>query len=741
VVLSAMRNPIRHTKTSDPSFTPAPPDPLDILGIVRRGWPIWGLFLLLGAAAGAGMLASMPPSYKANVRLVLESSGNRYLQSNKVTHGPALGDESWAQLHIVTSEAVLLPVIKKLNLMEDPEIGVAPPGQQDDSPVRKLRSGIRGIASGLGIQAAKPTDDQPNETAVYKAMFERLFVTWEAQPAVMNVSFESKDPAKAALIANEVAASYINYTIESKRALARIAARALQDRLAELRTQAATAERELLEYKISNNILSSDPNPATGDKTNSMGSHIESARLAVLEARGRWEGVQLNDGTDSWASYIPDNSLLSRLREQYIEVETRALDMESRVGTAHAASRKIRKRLAEISAVMAAERRRIASTFAVELKFAKARFDELRSAASVVMSQESTNSDVTARARELESSAAMLRALYGSLLKHVSEDNKLDNDQLVLPDARILSRATPPTRTESSKKRLFVLASGTSLGLLFGAALLFGRGSPIGVFRSPRQVKASLGLMPVILPKVRRRSRSRAAPLGDIALQMPYSRFAEGIRLIWTLISSGRRERPVQVVGVISALAGEGKTTIATNLANQVGMHAELRTLLIDADLHQQTLTRSVAAGATVGLKEALDQPAKLGEYVTRMDGSGVHVLPCPYGARLPNAAQLLGSRKMEELIQEAKRSYDLIIIEAPPISPLTDFRMLYPLCDGFVYVVEWGKTSQQLVLETFSEQPGLWERVLCVVLNKADEGALKSIDAYKGKDYHSYFQ
>lgn len=736
-----MSSPIRYTSTSDPSFTPAPPDPLDVLGIFRRGWPIWGLFLLLGAAAGAGIVASMPPSYKANVRLVLEGSVNRYLHSNKVTQGPALGDDSWTQLHIITSEAVLMPVIKKLNLMEDPEMGEGSAGRQDDGLVQKSRTVLNGIGKRLGIEAVKPADAQLNETAVYNAMVQRLFVTWEAQPTVINITFESKDPAKAAFIANEIAAGYINYTIESKRALARLAAQAVQDRLAELRTQAATAERELLEYRIAHNIISSNSGPTAANQPPSMSTHIESARLAMLEARARWEGVQLNDGTDSWASYIPDNSLLSRLREQYIDVETRALDMESRVGISHAASRKIRKRLIEISAVMAAERRRIASTFAVELKFAKARYDELRAAASVVMNQESTNSDVTARDRELESSAAMLRSLYSLLLKTASEDNKLTTDLVVPPDARILARATFPTRTESSKKRLFVLASGTSLGLLLGTVLLFGRASPLGVFRSPRQIKSSLGLMPVVLPKVRRRSRRRATPLGDVALQMPYSRFAEGIRLIWTLISSGRKERSVKVVGVISALAGEGKTTIATNLANYVRVHAELRTLLIDADLHQQTLTRTVAAGATVGLKEALDQPAKLGEYVTKIDNSGVDVLPCPFGERLPNAAQLLGSRKMEELIQEAKRSYDLIIIEAPPIAPLTDFRMLYPLCDGFVYVVEWGKTSQQLVLETFSELPGLWERVLCVVLNKVDAGALKSIDAYKGNDYHSYFQ
>lgn len=739
-----MNNPIRPTSASDPSFSAAPPDPFDVLGIVKRGWPIWSLFLLLGAAASAGLVATMPASYKATVTLVREGSANRYLQSQKVTDGPALGDDSWIQLHIITSEAVLLPVIKKLNLTQDPEFGGAIGGQRDDSPVGKLKSEVKAFAERFGFKAAKPleigTDEPAADSAAYKELVSRLSVWWAAQPAVISIAFEAKDPERAAFIANEVAAGYIEYTVQSKRSLAQLAAQALHDRLAELRSQAATAERQLLEYKIANNIFSSNRNLTTSDNSTSISSHIESARIAMLDARSRWEGVQQNDGTDSWASYVPDNSLLSRLREQYIDFETRALDMESRVGAAHAATRKLRKRMTEMQTVMASERRRMASTFAVEHKFAKARYDELTAAVGAVMNQDSTNSEALARLRELESSAATLRTLYDSLLKSASEDNKLDRNLVVLPDARILSRATPPTRTESAKRRMFVLAGGTSLGLLLGAALLFGRASPLGVFRSPQQIRASLGLMPVVLPKVRRRARSRSASLSNLALHLPYSRFAEGIRLIWTLISSGRKERQVKVIGVISSLAGEGKTTVSTNLANQVRVHAELRTLLIDADLHQQTLSRTTTPGAKHGLKEALDQPERLGDFVTVLEDSGVHVLPCITSERLPNAAQLLGSAKMEQLIQEARRSYDLVIIEAPPIAPLTDFRMLDPFCDGFVFVVEWGKTSQRLVLETFSEQPGLWERVLCVVLNKADAGALKSIEAYKGKSYQSYF-
>ena len=106
----------------------------------------------------------------------------------------------------------------------------------------------------------------------------------------------------------------------------------------------------------------------------------------------------------------------------------------------------------------------------------------------------------------------------------------------------------------------------------------------------------------------------------------------------------------------------------------------------------------------------------------------------------MTDAAHLFGSNQMEDLLHRARQSYDLIIIEPPPIALVSDARLLAPLCDGFVFVIEWGKTSQRLVLETFSEFNELWERVLCIVLNKAEPTALRHIEQYKGSTYGDYF-
>ena len=162
--------------------------------------------------------------------------------------------------------------------------------------------------------------------------------------------------------------------------------------------------------------------------------------------------------------------------------------------------------------------------------------------------------------------------------------------------------------------------------------------------------------------------------------------------------------------------------------------------LLIDADLYRQSLTKSLASDARVGLREALEEPTALAKFVVRKERLNIDTLPCPIPHQLPNPTELLGTVEMDRLIEVARDAYDLVIIEAPPMAALVDYKMIARHCDGFVLIVEWGKTSQRLVLECLSEASALLDRVLCVILNKADPTALRSIEHYKGDRFHAYY-
>ena len=115
--------------------------------------------------------------------------------------------------------------------------------------------------------------------------------------------------------------------------------------------------------------------------------------------------------------------------------------------------------------------------------------------------------------------------------------------------------------------------------------------------------------------------------------------------------------------------------------------------------------------------------------------------MPCVLPARIPNASELLGSAQMERLLAAARDAYDVIIIESPPIMSVVDAKVLERLVDRFVFVVEWGETRRDLLLDALSEAEIIRDRLACTVLNKADPITIRNFESYKGIKPGEYYQ
>lgn len=714
-------------------------DVSDMVGIVRRGWFYIVLGTLIGIGASLATLSGMPPVYKSEARIVFERTVTKYLQSNRIIDGPSIDDgDTWGQIYIISSESNVLPVVRSLGLANDPEFN----GAKDETSLN-LRERVRGFVAEARqfVFKADPPRELPNdpERNALNSVLRGLSVTRGDVPSLINVAFSGKDPVKAAKIANAVADAYLEGNIAIKVNTTKIASRLVQERVTELKRQAADADRALLEYRMAHNLVGTGSNALTGDQLTSLHSHLAAARVAMAEAKSRAD--RINASGQMNGPFAPDNDLITRLRAQYLELSSRAKDIESRVGQDHFAAMKMRGRMDEVNAAISEEQKRLAGTFDREYELARARYDELAATVSQVLTEEGSNSGVQARIKELESAAETLRLLYNRMLERASDMDRLFATQPSLsPDARVVTHATPPLQTEASKMRLLILAGGSFVGFLLGGGLLLAREAPFGVFRTPQQVTRATGLACAVLPKVGRRRDQTALRGGEYALNIPYSRFAETLRGIWALINIAQRETGSKVICVVSSVPGEGKTTVATNLASHFSCHTSQRVLLIDADFHRHSLTDRVAPQVTVGLKEALEEPTELSKYVVRKERLQLDVLPCPLPKRIPNAAELLATPAMQRLLDTARDAYDLVVIEAPPMAAVVDVKMIARQCDGFIFVVEWGKTSQRLVLECLGEIPEILDRVLCVVLNKFDPRALKSVERYKGGRFRDYY-
>jgi succinoglycan biosynthesis transport protein ExoP len=512
----------------------------------------------------------------------------------------------------------------------------------------------------------------------------------------------------------------------------------MQERVEELKQQAEDAERALYEFKNVNKLVGTDKDTLSHGQLNILGHNQTNARLALAEARSRME--RLTRDPDAVAIFTPDNEIISKLRQEHMDLSIRAKDIEKRVGKDHQAAVKIRTRMDEIREAIAEEQKRISGSFKKDYELARARYDELSATVSGVLGEEGENSKVLSQLRGFEKAADALRGQYERSLQQVSELNRVDAQPSITSDARVLMRASPPTQTEASKKRWVIMGGGSFLGFLLGACFLLRRDFPFGVFRTSQQVTDVTGLPCAVLPEIEGAEERASVQSGEYPLNAPYSRFVETLRNVWALINVAQSKSDAKVVCVISSIPGEGKTTVATNLAAHFARNSTTRVLLVDADLHHPSLSERIAPDAKVGLREALAEPTALSKYVVRKERLNLDVLPCRVSDRVPNAAELLGTAAMGQLIDTAREAYDLVIIEVPPMAAVVDYKMIAQHCDRFVFVVEWGKTSQRMVLECLNDASAFLDRIVCIVLNKVDPSSLRSIERYKGERFHDYY-
>jgi succinoglycan biosynthesis transport protein ExoP len=725
-------------EVSQKPFRRAQPDVADLVGIARRGWFFIVAGAIVGLLLGFAALSNIAPVYKASSRIAFERTLSRYLHSNKITNEPLIEDaDTYAQIYVISSESILLPVVRALSLTIDPEFV----GEQSKEGFGfRVRNFFRSAAHAFGLPEQKPREipsEEDLEKRAVNGLLRNLSATREDVASVISVAFFSKDPVKASTIANAIVDTYLDAGIASKLKSTKMAGRVVQERVDELQKLAGDAERALADYKIANNLTGNSRNSPAAEQLATLQSHLTSARVAMAEAKARMERVA-SAGAEN--SFVTDDGLIARLRSQISDLSVRANDFENRVGKDHVATVKVRNQIKELREAIANEQQRISGTFSKDYELARARYDEISEAMTRLMSEEGASSDTQAKIRELESAADTLRSQYNRAVQQLGEMSRVEAQPSIAPDAIVLMRASPPTQTEASKKRALVLAGGTFLGLLMGGCFVLLRDFPFGVFRTAQQVTDVTGLSCAVLPAIESAEEQAAVRSGEFAIIAPYSRFVETLRSIWAVINIAQQKSDAKVICVISSIPGEGKTTVATNLAAHFARQSATRVLLVDSDLHHASLTERVAPDAKVGLKEALAEPKDLSKFVIRKERLNLDVLPCPMSSRVPNAAELLGTIAMKQLIDTAREAYDLVIVEVPPMAAVVDYKMVARHCDRFVFVVEWGKTSQRMVLECLDDASALFDRIVCIVLNKVDPSSLRSIERYKGERFHDYY-
>ena len=214
-----------------------------------------------------------------------------------------------------------------------------------------------------------------------------------------------------------------------------------------------------------------------------------------------------------------------------------------------------------------------------------------------------------------------------------------------------------------------------------------------------------------------------------VTKKMPTSLSAEAYRSLRTNIKFSSVDKPIKTLVVTSSIMGEGKSTVSGNLANILSQDGA-RVLIIDCDLRKPSMHYKFHVSNGEGLTDVLIGNSDLKSVLRKIEES---LFLITAGTIPPNPAEILGSKEMEDLIKELSINFDYIILDTPPILPVSDTLLLASKADATLIVVNARKTKEKMVKESYDRLVEVKANVIGTILNESD----KSLD----NKYCGYYQ
>jgi succinoglycan biosynthesis transport protein ExoP len=225
-------------------------------------------------------------------------------------------------------------------------------------------------------------------------------------------------------------------------------------------------------------------------------------------------------------------------------------------------------------------------------------------------------------------------------------------------------------------------------------------------------------------------------------VRAPFSVAAEVVRGIKIAADQANDGHGARVIGVISALPGEGKSSIAANLAHLIA-HSGSMTLLIDGDLRSPSLSRYLTPKTDGGLPDVLVGHASRQSVTYNLPPLPLDFIPALTRLELQHSDGILASAAMKRFLDECRTQYTYVVVDLPPFVPVVDVKAAAHLFDGFALVIEWGVTSSEVIGDALAVMPSVWERIFGSVLNKASLRELKRygehVGHYSNKNYFKH--
>ena len=700
--------------------------------IVKRRWALLSCLLIVFSVVAIGTL-KQKSVYQGKVLVEVNPEEPNVLNFKEVLRLDAMDVDSYreTQYKVLQSRTLAERVINDLQLFRNPEF--------------YRRQALFGLITTNPSKIPSSSDDGPPDTSAdaYRNSVKHFLDSASVSPVrrsnLVEVSFDSHNPNLAALIANRLAADYIDQNLQVKWDETLKASEWLSGRLVELKAKLEKSEDALQAYAQANSIVFID------DKKNAETSRLDQLQTELTKAQAdRYEKESvyslLQAGRIDDVPGILSNKLIQDLEFRLAESERdyaqltavvkpdypKALQLKRQVDTLREALDRYKKALTQ----------NIVDDYRAALAREKYLGDAVRSQVKVVNQIAERSITYNILKREVDTNKQLYEGLLQRLKEaQVSAGLKASNIRIVdpaeVPKGRVRPRIT------------LNLTLGVIFGLGLGIALTLLQERLDNTVKTTDEVEQRLRLPALgVLPKFtldgadRGEAQSLATttegvgPAAPAILTSPAA--LEAFRSLRTSILLSAPPVPKSIL-ITSALPGEGKTTVTVNLGVTLASLGS-KVVIVDCDMRRPSCHRSTGVENRPGFVQSLTGRIEILSCIMPVPNvENLSVIPC--GPIPPNPAEILSSPMAAALLRQLRDQFDYVLVDSPPLLSVADSRILATLTDAVALVVRAYSTPYEAVRRARALLQATGARILGIALNQVDVWR----DSYGGGYYYRY--
>ena len=481
------------------------------------------------------------------------------------------------------------------------------------------------------------------------------------------------------------------------------------------------SEEAVTAYRSANNLVDvTQGNKLINRQVEDVTQQLALTRSRTADARARLERVEQAAQHNSDPASLNESlqsPVIANLRSQYAETARIKAEYSAIYGGKHPSLIAVGAQLDDLRRQIDNEIARILVGVRNDYQTAVSREASLEAELTKLKEQSATLSQADVKLRELEREAQANRTLFEQFLNRAKETT--EQQSLQIADARIVAPALAPLRPDRPGTFLLIALAACS-GLISGVGLVLILEQLRQGFRSVQEVAQFLSVPSIGMLAMQEPATTERSVAARFALDHPNSAYARNLRAIrMRLLRSSKKPRG-EILAVVSALPGEGKSTFACSLAGLMARSNRVkRIVVVDCDLRRSSVVSSLGVSATGGtIDEYLAGDKTLDQTLGRDESSGLYYVPARRNT--PNPAEILNSKVMQAFVQGLARQFDLVILDTPPLITVSDARVTAQLADYVVVLVQWEQTSRELAASALKQMRNLRKHV-GVVLAQVD--------------------